>query len=128
MLNCPLEKHPPTPPPKKKKKPLLVRLFLLAFPFRADKSLKPVKPGEISTIMGLRSTCNGLITRTGHCPKTGNLNDLVITHYPNHSPLFHSTNLQIEHFYILGYFYFVHLSSKFWLILFYILFLHKNSC
>ena len=52
----------------------------------------------------------------------------VITHYPNHSPLFHSTNLQIEPFYILGYFYFVHLSLKFWLILFYILYLHKNSC
>ena len=65
MLNCPLEKNP-----EKKKILLLARLFLLAFTLMADKSLKPIKPGEISTIMGLISACNVLISNNR------NLNDL----------------------------------------------------
>ena len=72
MLNCPLEKNPE----KKKKILLLTRLFLLAFALRADKILKPIKPGEISTIMGLRSACKRLITVTAHFPKSSNLNEL----------------------------------------------------
>ena len=73
MLNCPLEKNHEK---KKKKILLLAGLFLLAFTFRVDKILKPIEPGEISAIMGLRSSCNISITVTGHYPKSSNLNDL----------------------------------------------------
>ena len=58
------------PEKKKKKVLLLARLFLLAFTFRVDKILKPIEPGEISAIMGLRSACNISITVTGHYPVT----------------------------------------------------------